>query len=83
LISKEFNHNNPAASIPKLVKAYQMMLQLDENHWSKQKAAETKKIIAACAGLYLEAVASTQETTPGSSLKLKIEAINRSAVPMV
>ena len=83
LISKEFNHNNPSASIPKLVKAYQMMLQLDENHWSKQKAAETKKIIAACAGLYLEAVAPTQETTPGSSLKLKIEAINRSTIPMV
>lgn len=83
LISKEFNHNNPSASIPKLVKAYQMMLQLDENHWSKQKAAETKKIIAACAGLYLEAVAPTQETTPGSSLKLKIEAINRSTISMV
>ena len=83
LISKEFNYNNPAASIPKLVKVYQMMLQLEENHWSKQKAAEAKKIIAACAGLYLEAVAATQETTPGSTVQLKIEAINRSAVPMV
>ncbi|MGL2994500.1 PIG-L family deacetylase [Flavobacterium sp. TSSA_36] len=83
IISKEFNHNNPSASIPKLVKAYQMMLQLDENHWSKQKAVATQNIIAACAGLYLEAVAPTQQTTPGSNLKVKIEAINRSAIPMV
>jgi LmbE family N-acetylglucosaminyl deacetylase len=82
IIAKQFDYTNPSASIPDLTKAYAMMQALDEKHWSTLKAAETKEIIAACAGLYLEAVAENQQAVPGSSIKLKLEAINRSAIPM-
>jgi LmbE family N-acetylglucosaminyl deacetylase len=80
-IAAEFNHNNPSASIPNLAKAYIMMNALDENHWVPLKSAAIKEIIAACSGLYLEAVAQNQEATPGSTIKLKLEAINRSTLP--
>ncbi|CAH0335677.1 Mycothiol S-conjugate amidase [Flavobacterium sp. CECT 9288] len=82
IIAKEFDHKNPSASIPNLAKAYTMMQALEPNQWTPVKAAAVKEIIAACAGLYLEAVAQNQEATPGSTLKLKLEAINRSAIPM-
>lgn len=81
-IATEFNFNNPSLSIPNLAKAYSMMQELDENHWVPLKSAEIKEIIAACSGLYLEAVAQNQEATPGSSIKLKLEAINRSSAPI-
>jgi LmbE family N-acetylglucosaminyl deacetylase len=81
-ITSEFNFNNPSASIPNLAKAYTMMQSLEENHWTAIKIEEIKKIISACSGLYLEAVSQNQETTPGSILKLKLEAINRSTIPM-
>lgn len=81
-IAGEYDHNNPSASIPNLAKAYAMMRALDENQWSPLKSASIKEIIASCSGLYLEAVAQNQETTPGSFVKLKLEAINRSAVPV-
>jgi LmbE family N-acetylglucosaminyl deacetylase len=81
-IISEFNFNNPSASIPNLAKAYTMIQALDENHWSTLKTEEIKKIIAACSGLYLEAVAQNQEVTPESLLKLKLEAINRSTIPI-
>jgi hypothetical protein len=45
------------------------------------KNKEIKKIIAACSGLYLEAVSSNQEA-PGSTVHLKLEAINRSETVM-
>ncbi|MFM2231086.1 MAG: Mycothiol S-conjugate amidase [Bacteroidota bacterium] len=77
-VQKEFNYSNPGASIPNLVKAYTLIQQLQDPFWRQQKSEEIKKIIAACSGLYLEAVADVQETTPGSSLKVKLEAINRS-----
>jgi LmbE family N-acetylglucosaminyl deacetylase len=80
-ITSEFNHNNPSASIPNLAKAYAMMKALDENHWAPLKSEAIKEIIAACSGLYLEAVAQNQEATPGSTTKLKLEAINRSTLP--
>jgi len=81
-IASEYDFKNPSASIPNLAKAYTMIQALDEKHWKPIKSEEIKKIIAACSGLYLEAVATNQEATPGSNLKLKLEAINRSAIPM-
>ncbi len=81
-IQERFNYSNPSASIPALIKTYQMIEALDENHWKPIKLNEIKNIIASCAGLYLEAVASEDQATPGSTVKIKIEAINRSAIPM-
>ena len=81
-ITNQYDFKNPSASIPNLVKAYTMIQALEENHWKTVKSEEIKKIITACSGLYLEAVSSTQEATPGSIVKLNLEAINRSAVPM-
>lgn len=82
IIAAQFDHNNPSASIPNLAKAYSMMKALNENHWAPLKSEAIKEIIAACSGLYLEAVAQNQEATPGSTIKLKLEAINRSVVPI-
>nr|WP_315250310.1 PIG-L family deacetylase [uncultured Flavobacterium sp.] len=81
-IANQYDFKNPSASIPNLVKAYTMIQALEENHWRTGKSEEIKKIITACSGLYLEAVSSSQEATPGSVVKLNLEAINRSAVPM-
>jgi len=81
-IDKNYDFKNPEASIPDLVKVYVMIQALKEDHWKPVKLEEIKKIIAACSGLYIEAVAANQEAVPGSKLKIKVEAINRSAVPM-
>ncbi len=77
-----YDFKNPSTSIPDLAKAYSMIQSLDENQWKGIKSEELKKIIASCSGLYLEAVAQNQEATPGSLVKLKIEAINRSPIAM-
>ncbi len=81
-VEKNFDFKNPSASIPELIKAYASISKLEDQHWKNIKIEEIKKIIAACSGLYLEAVAENQEATPGSLLKLKLEAINRSDVKM-
>ena len=82
IIISEYNFTKPSASIPNLIKAYTLIQALDENHWKEIKSLDLKNIISACSGLYLEAVAQNQEATPGSILKLKLEAINRSEVKM-
>ena len=81
-VEKNFDFKNPSAAISELVKAYDLIQKLEDEHWKNIKSEEIKKVISACAGLYLEAVAENQEATPGSSLKIKIEAINRSNIPM-
>lgn len=85
LISKiiaNYNFSNPSASIPDLVKAYSMIQELEDHHWRDLKSDAIKNIIASSAGLYLEAVAEEQEATPGSTIKLNLEAINRSSIEM-
>ena len=82
VIANQYDFKNPSASIPNLVKAYSMIQALDENHWKNVKSEEIKKIIADCAGLFLEAVSNSQEATPGSIVTLKLEAINRSPIDM-
>lgn len=81
-VEKNFDFKNPAASVAELVKAYSLIETLEDKHWKFVKLEEIKKIIAACTGLYLEAVTDVQEITPGSTLKVKWEAINRSDIVM-
>ncbi|PKV50959.1 GlcNAc-PI de-N-acetylase [Aquimarina sp. MAR_2010_214] len=81
-VEKDFNFKNPSASIPQLIKAYQLIKQLENNHWKVVKSKEIKEIIAAASGLYLEAVATEENTTKGSEITIKVEAINRSAITM-
>ena len=82
IIQKNYDFKNPSASIPDLVKVYSMIQSLNETHWKPIKSEEITKIIAACSGLYLEAVCDSQEATAGSLLNIKLEAINRSAIQM-
>ncbi len=81
-IITQYDFSNPSASVSNLTKTYQMIQALDENHWKIVKSSELKNIIAACSGLYLEAVAQNQEAIPGSIVNLKLEAINRSDIKM-
>ena len=81
-VQKNFDFRNPSGSVSDLVKAYDLIQKLDDKHWKTIKSEEIKKIIAACAGLYLEAVADVQETSQDNSLAVKVEVVNRSDVKM-
>ncbi len=82
-VEKNFDFTNPQASIPELLRAYTMIQALEDQHWKNIKSGEIKDVIAACAGLFLEAVAKQQDATPGSTIEIDIEAINRSGQPFL
>ncbi|RWX00441.1 PIG-L family deacetylase [Flavobacterium cerinum] len=81
-IIKEYDFKNPSASVSALVKVYAEIGKIEDIHWKNVKQKEIKEIIAACSGLYLEAVSESQSLSPGSTAKIKWEAINRSKVSM-
>ncbi|WP_378173589.1 PIG-L family deacetylase [Aquimarina sp. SS2-1] len=81
-VEKSFDFRNPAASVSQLVKAYQLIQQLENKHWKTVKSKEIKDIIAAASGLYLEAAASEPYSTKNNGLTVQIEAINRSNIPI-
>ncbi len=79
-ILHNFDYENPSRSVPSLMKAYALIQNLEEGYWKKVKSAEIKKVIAACMGLFVEAIADDYSATPGQQVELALEAINRSPV---
>ena len=77
-IEKNFNFGNPSVHIPNLIKAYDLIQNLEDSHWKEIKSKQIIKIIEACSGLFMEAVADTETTTKDSNFNINIEVINRS-----
>lgn len=78
----QFQPANPAASVAKLLEARKLMEALPKNYWRETKLAELDAVLKSCLGLYFEAVAPEEFLTPGQFFNVKVEAINRSSVPV-
>ncbi len=80
IVEKEFSHENPSASIPKLLEAYKGINALADGYWKNVKLKEVTEVIRGCLALYIEAVAGDYSATLGEAITLNVEAINRSPV---
>ena len=78
-VEENYDFEHPDKSLPQLMEAYQLIQKLDDKHWRKFKTEEISEIIAACAGLYLEANTSTEFATKNSTIEINLEATNRSS----
>jgi LmbE family N-acetylglucosaminyl deacetylase len=78
-VEQKFRPENPAASVPDLLKALQMLKALPSGYWRDKKLEEIKMVIRGCLGLYLEATSSDPTATPGDQVKLRLECISRAA----
>lgn len=77
-IETNFDFINPSSHLPELIEAYRLLQNVKNDHWKKIKTKELKAIIEACAGLYLEVSSNTPQTSPNSTVSLRIEILNRS-----
>ncbi|MEL6274698.1 MAG: PIG-L family deacetylase, partial [Bacteroidota bacterium] len=84
-IERDFDLTTPSASVPALLSVYEQIEQLSDpaaKYWRDKKLAELKDIIAASLGLYLSASTDEATVSPGDSLTITLEAINRSNLPV-
>ncbi len=81
-ILDNYHPENPAGSLPALLKLYGEYEKSAPNYSIRKKKAELLNIIQSCAGLWLEASATEYFVTPGGTLSLKISALNRSDFPL-
>jgi len=77
-IEDNFNFKDPSIHLNDLIKAYQLISSIEDTHWKTIKTKELKSIIETCAGLYLEASATTPALSPNSEVKINIEVLKRS-----
>jgi LmbE family N-acetylglucosaminyl deacetylase len=81
-IENNFNFQNPSVHIADLLKAYKLLQNIEDTHWKTQKTKTLKDIIQMCAGLYLEASASSNWATAGDVVNVGLEVLNRSELPI-
>ncbi|TXG35801.1 PIG-L family deacetylase [Seonamhaeicola maritimus] len=82
-IETNFNFKDPSTHVPQLIEAYKLLQNIDNKHWQTQKTKELKSIIEMCAGLYLEASASTPIVATNNDVEINIEALKRSQTTAV
>jgi hypothetical protein len=81
-IIASYSIENPSASVPALVNLLKEINALPESQWKQVKKQETEKLILLCAGIYAEATTSAPFIYQNDSLKLNINIVNRSNIPV-
>jgi LmbE family N-acetylglucosaminyl deacetylase len=77
-----FTPADPAASVPKLLELRKELSTIDKKDWFIAKTGEVDTLIAACLGLHIESSTTMATISAGQTLPIKLEAINRSNVPV-
>ena len=77
-LAENFNFQDPAAMVPQLLRAYELLQQTEDTHWKNIKSEQLAQLILDCGGIYLEAVSETETINPKGMFKVSFEAINRS-----
>jgi LmbE family N-acetylglucosaminyl deacetylase len=75
--AREFNFRHPESSLPLLAKAHAAMARLPEVPLVGRKRAELERVMASCAGLWLEAVTSRASLTPGAGVAVATSVLLR------
>lgn len=82
LADKNFNADNPSASVPALISILKALEKLPNSYWKELKAKELKDLIAAAAGLWFETYATQPIYSLGDSIKLRSEVLIQSGLPV-
>jgi LmbE family N-acetylglucosaminyl deacetylase len=70
-IVSSYNINDPAASVPAMVKLYQQINALPASNWKNYKLDQVQEIVKDCAGIYIEATTQQQQVIPGESVAVQ------------
>ena len=81
--TRTFDAENPSAVVPTLLEARRAIRALPVSRWAIVKLVDIDQVIAACLGLYLEAAAENVSAVPGDTIKINLEAANRSPVAVL
>ncbi|MFK7951928.1 MAG: PIG-L family deacetylase [Ekhidna sp.] len=74
----EYDEANPSAILESLVLARRELKKLDDAFWVDIKTKEIDELIKAVSGLFVELRSNDNSYTPGDSIVIALEAINRS-----
>lgn len=72
-----FHLDDPSNSISALLRLHSRLYPFESTYWGKKKMQEVEELIAACEGLFVEALAPQQFIPVNDSVSLTINMVNR------
>jgi len=79
--ARQFDPAHPEALLPLLAKAHAALSTLPADPGVEKKREEIERLMASCAGLWLEAVATEPRVTPGSKISVATSVLARIKAP--
>lgn len=76
-----FDPRQPSKSVSSLLGVYAELTKLPEGEWVRVKKEELLRVIQACAGIWMEALANDFAAAPGDTIQIETSVINRSDYP--
>jgi LmbE family N-acetylglucosaminyl deacetylase len=80
-ILRSFDPEHPARSIRGLLAVDEELAKLPDENWVRLKREELARVIQACGGIWMEAMAGDFAAAPGDEIQIKTTIINRSGQP--
>ena len=75
-----FDSKNPLQIMNKLLAARSALLTLPDQYWKEVKLAELEELLLILSGTYLALNAESPAYSPGDSVQINLEAVNRSSM---
>ncbi len=77
-VMESFDFEAPEQSLSRLLAMRNLLRNLGNEFWMDRKWKEVDRLIQACAGLYVEAIAEDYWAAPGETVSVQIEVVARS-----
>lgn len=78
-LNRDYQINNPEASIPGLIALYHLVQKVEDLYWKTQKSEEIQELIFACSGIFVEATVPHAEIVQGTAQEVQLDLIVRQA----
>jgi LmbE family N-acetylglucosaminyl deacetylase len=78
---RSFDPEHPSRSIPGLLAVHDELAKLPDENWVRLKREELARVIQACGGIWMEAMAGDFAAAPGDEIQVRTTIINRSDQP--
>lgn len=78
-----FDPKSPSGILEELLHARAALLKLPDQYWKEVKLKELHDLILMVTGTYLEASSGQPNYSPGDSIQISLEAVNRSEAPLI
>ncbi|NND88364.1 MAG: PIG-L family deacetylase, partial [Flavobacteriaceae bacterium] len=82
-VEKNFNMEYPSSMLPELTRAYELLKNIENDHWRTVKMKQLEQLILDAGGIFIEAVASENTINPKGEYEIQVELINRGSYPVV